>query len=120
LIAVKRLEFPGKKHVSEYAASTAFMIDIQLHPEAFRDYEEAYDWYAKQDIQVAEQFDADLQATLAKLIQDPTYGVPLGSKHYFFRLKRFPYFVVFEMRQNLLWVIAVSQNSRDPNYWRGR
>ena len=96
------------------------MIDIDLDPEAFREYQEAYDWYAKQDLQAAEDFDAELQAALAKLTQDPTFGLPIDNHHFFYRLKRFPYFVVFRLERNLLWVVAVSHNRRDPAYWYGR
>jgi plasmid stabilization system protein ParE len=96
------------------------MIDIDLHPEAFRDYQEAYDWYAERELQAAEDFDAELQAALAKLIQDPSFGVSIDRDHFFYRLKRFPFYVVFRVRGDVLWVIAVSHNRRDPTYWRGR
>ncbi len=96
------------------------MTDLELHPEALRDYEEAYDWYARQSLRAAEGFDGELRETLAKLMLDASLGIEIDAVHRFYRLKRYPYYLVFRIDPDRIWVVAVSHNRRDPSYWRGR
>ena len=44
-----------------------------------------------------------------------------SSRHYRrLLLDRFPYKIIYEIRDNRIWVIAVAHAHRRPNYWRRR
>lgn len=96
------------------------MLEITLHPAAVRDYEDAFAWYAKQDLQAAIRFEEAIQQSLDRISRDPGFGVKLDETHHFYRLKQFPYLVIYRVHGEQLWVVAFSHYHRDPTYWHGR
>jgi toxin ParE1/3/4 len=96
------------------------MAEVALHPAADRDYQDAFAWYAKQDLHAALQFETAIEQSLERIALDPGVGIRLDDSHYFYRLKRFPYLVIYRVSDQQIWIVAFSHYRRDPTYWHGR
>jgi len=79
-------------------------------------------WYEQRRIGLgAELFDA-VAATIELIRSHPEAGVRrpgrLPSRQ--FNVHRFPYKVVYRLRDDDIYVVAVAHSSRRPDYWRHR
>lgn len=93
----------------------------QFRPHAERELLEATQWYlADGGPVVAEQFEWAVQRALRVLAFMPR----LGSSSYpgvrTWPLKQFPYTLVYRVKGEVISVIAVAHQSREPGYWAGR
>ncbi len=95
-------------------------LTIELHPEARLEADAAFNWYREHSLRAAEKFlDAIEQARTAiqdapELWADYLYG----TRRYL--LKRFPFVVVFRIKEGRIQVVAIAHGRRTPGYWKDR
>jgi len=73
------------------------MFQIEILPRAEADAEEGYQWYRKHDVRVAIDFLMEVDASAQRTCQDPALGPMIDREHRFYRLKRFPYYLVYRI-----------------------
>jgi plasmid stabilization system protein ParE len=81
---------------------------------------EARDWYEARHRGLAQRFDADLDAVISRIAENP---LQFGLIHKTARramLRRFPYGVFFRVLPDRVQIIAFLHTSRDPRRWRQR
>ncbi len=54
------------------------------------------------------------------LIREPALGAPGPGQTRKFPLRKFPYSLVYRVQGEVITVIAVAHQSREPGYWAGR
>lgn len=92
-----------------------------FRPAARRELLEAGQWYlADGGKAVAEQFEGAVERALRLLQFMPKLGRPSYPGVRTWALKRFPYTLVYRVEGELITVIAVAHQSREPGYWRDR
>jgi toxin ParE1/3/4 len=96
----------------------AAMWSVEWHAEAEEELAVATDWYAERNLSVA--FAAEVREAVMSIASDPTRLPALGPERYFYLLKRFPYLVVYRVRESRVEVLALSLASRRPGYWTHR
>ncbi|MCI0357078.1 MAG: type II toxin-antitoxin system RelE/ParE family toxin [Planctomycetaceae bacterium] len=96
------------------------MSSLRNHEGADADYIEAYLWYFRQDPDVAVRFELAVAKALERIRKDAKWWAVYDERHRFVRVKNFPYHVVFRIDGQIVSIIAVAHDRRDPNYWRGR
>lgn len=69
---------------------------------------------------VAEQFEWRVQRALRLLAFMPRLGNPSYPGVRTWPLKRFPYTLVYRVKGEVITVIAMAHQSREPGFWRGR
>ena len=97
------------------------MKPVVFHPEAFQELDEAVAYYAERSLWAATAFEDAVEKAVRAIAADPTRHAFLrqtGKRA--FRLKRFPYLIVFEELPDQLWIAAVAHERRHPDYWRRR
>ena len=92
-----------------------------FRPQAQSELLEATRWYLTDGGPgVAEQFERAVQRALNLL----AFMLRLGSPSYpgvrTWPLKQFPYTLVYRVKGEVISVIAVAHQSREPGYWQGR
>lgn len=93
---------------------------LRTRPEADRDLIEARRWYEGQSPLAAERFRKAIEATFASIAEGPLkYGVIYKG------VRRaltggFPYAVFFTLRDETIFVIAVTHQARHAREWRRR
>lgn len=93
---------------------------LEFHPEAVLEARRARLWYESCSLQAAHDFveqlaEAERQATRHPL-RWPTYLH--GTRRYSF--ETFPYALVYLVREETVFAIAVIHLHRKPGYWSGR
>lgn len=65
---------------------------------------------------MAEAFVEEVSRVLRELLETPELGARMSTRHRRQPLRRFPHSVVYEVRGDVLRVIAVAHQSRRPGY----
>ena len=100
-------------------------LSVGFDPAALDELQDAHDWYEQESPGAGGEFLAEVLRLLHDVADWPGLGrpvaVPRASRE--FRrasLRRFPYGVVYVVRDDLLVVMAVPHNRRRPGYWYDR
>ena len=90
------------------------------HPEAMEEYCQAAQYYAEIHRELGEAFSMEVEAAVDRALAQPQAWQGLGSGFRRCNLRRFPYGVVYKVKDEDLFVYAVMHLSRRPSYWRQR
>jgi plasmid stabilization system protein ParE len=95
-------------------------LPIDFDPLALRKAYRTIRWYAKKSRSTAIRFIAELDHALLQIATSPAQWPPhiLGTR--FYRLRRFPYLVIYRHYPSRVEIIAVSHGRRKKGYWRKR
>lgn len=67
-----------------------------------------------------DRFLMELGDAVERLTENPYVGPLVGIEVRRIGLRRFPYNVVYEVRGQEIYVLAVAHQRRDPGYWQDR
>jgi toxin ParE1/3/4 len=98
------------------------MKTARIAPPASEELAEAVRWYEVKHVGLGgEFFDAVVRA-IDLVRHQPEIGAPRsdGLGHRRILVDRFPYQVVYRVRGDELYVVAVAHLSRQPGYWKRR
>lgn len=93
---------------------------LELLPGAMLDIEEAFLWYQAISPQLRDRFHAQLDISLKEVHSNPLAFHLLNIKARCKKLKRFPYMVIFAIQKDLISVIAIIHEKRNPKIWKRR
>lgn len=91
-----------------------------LDPEADQELSDGAIYYAREvnsDLGLA--FIAEFELSLGLLSNHPELGAPWRGRRRF-PLRRFPYSIIYYVKDAELRVIALAHHRRRPGYWAGR
>ena len=95
-------------------------FSLAFHPDAREDAREAHAWYAERSTAAAEAFLDELDRAGAAIVRNPLYWGRYLFGTRFYRLKRYPYIVVYRVADERIQIIAVAHGRRRPGFWRTR
>lgn len=97
-------------------------MTLEFRPAARRELAAALQWYLSEGGPgVAERFSGAVRHATDLLMATPQLGTPNpAGPTRSWPLKRFPYTLVYRVQGELLTVMAVAHQSREPGYWVGR
>ena len=99
------------------AAPRAVVYD----PRAIQEFRAAYRRYAQRNPARAQRFQLTMNQVIQRIASAAEQGSPYRQRYRWMRLRRFPYFVYYEIRDPLpVLVYAVAHTSRRPGYWLRR
>jgi plasmid stabilization system protein ParE len=96
------------------------MIPIEISAAARIDYEDAWEWYFRQNSEAAESFEAAFQAALTRIEEGPHRLPFIDRSRQYCLMPRFPYQLIYRVKEGHVRVIAVAHAKRRPNFWRRR
>lgn len=92
-------------------------MNIDLHPGAERDLNEAFRFYRREaGSAVAGRFRAEFTRVTLLLAEFPELGTPTRAGRRVYPLTGFPYSIIYKAAPALLWVLVVRHQSRDPSH----
>ena len=77
-------------------------------------------YYNSQSEGIGYEFAAEVKRTIERIVQYPEAWFQLSSRTRRCRTNRFPYGVVYQIKNEDLLVVAVMHLSRHPQTWRDR
>ncbi len=91
-----------------------------LHPGAKIELREAADYYDEQRTGLGSEFLDAVEAAMLRIIKHPEsapVSLPPVRTH---QVERFPFSVIYSIRDGDIFVSAIAHNSRRPFYWKDR
>ena len=84
------------------------------------EFAEAIAYYNLQSEGLGLEFAAEVKRSIGRIIQYPTAWTPLSKRTRRCRLSRFPYALVYQIRDRLILIVAVENLHRRPDSWKRR
>ena len=96
------------------------MKKVTFHPDVSEDIEGSYTWYENELNGLGLQFISELEKGFDAISYAPSTWSTFeyGFRRYI--LSRFPFSVVYKEESDVIFVVAVMHNSRNPEYWKER
>jgi plasmid stabilization system protein ParE len=96
------------------------MVRIVVQPEGEADLAGAYSWYAARRDGLGDEFLAEVDRAFAHIVANPILPRPRFRKTRQVSLRRFPYVVLYIVRDDMAYVLAVLHERRKPALMRSR
>ena len=95
-------------------------MTFEFHPEARIEFIDAVAYYENSSEGIGLRFSREVYATVNRVIANPTSWPGITENTRRCLARRFPYSVVYEVREQDVLIIAVAHHSRKPGYWKER
>jgi|SRR5579872_2105739 len=93
---------------------------IRFHPGAEREYLSSLAWYGERSPSAALDFEAEFQRAMSAIEESPERWPAYSSRCRRYVLRRFPFTVVYRVRDAEVVILVVAHGHRRPGYWRKR
>ena len=95
-------------------------MKYSFHPAAETELNQAVEYYNQCQKGLGLEFLKDVFVTIQNIVKFPDAWAPLSANTRRCLAKRFPYGVIYQLADREVFIIAVMNLSREPDYWRGR
>jgi toxin ParE1/3/4 len=95
-------------------------MTFEFHPDARIEFIEAVAFYEESREGLGLRLSREVYATINRIIGGPTAWPRISENTRRCFTRRFPYGVVYEIREDDILIIAVAHQSRKPGYWKER
>jgi len=95
-------------------------MEITFLPPAKSELTDATSYYNMQSEGLGYEFAAEVKRTLERIVQYPDAWFKLSKRTRRCRTNRFPYAVIYQVRQDSLMIVAIMHLSRGPETWKSR
>lgn len=96
------------------------MKPADFHPDAAEEAREATDYYEGIRLGLGSDFQAELDAALARIRDNPLLYAAEPGEIRICPLQRFPYSIFYEDLADRVWIAAIGHHRRRPGYWAHR
>jgi hypothetical protein len=87
---------------------------------AQRELADSIDHYNRESEGLGFEFAAEVQRALSRIIRHPLAWAPLSKRTRRYRLNRFPYGIVYQIRPGEILIVSVMHLHRHPMTWKSR
>lgn len=84
------------------------------------EFKEAINYYNEQSEGLGFEFALEVQKSIERIIHFPEAWTKLSKKTRRCRCKRFPYGVIYQLKDDLILIVAIMNLYRKPNSWKKR
>ena len=96
------------------------MPDIIFHLDIEHEVKASFDWYQNQAIGLGDDFLTELEIAYQAIEELPDTWPKFQNNFRRFLLSKFPFSVIYQADQQVIYILAVMHNSRKPGYWNKR
>lgn len=93
---------------------------VRFHRDADQELSEAQDWYRQRSEVAAQAFALEIDHAIQNIAEAPLRWPEGRRGERRFVLDRFPYTLLYRVREDHIFITAVAHQSRRPGYWRDR
>jgi plasmid stabilization system protein ParE len=95
-------------------------MKLKLLTAAKSDVADAIAYYNSEEPGLGSQFAAEVRKTIERILQFPNAWTSLSKRVRRCQVNRFPYAVFYSLKNDIVVVIAVLHNHREPRRWQTR
>lgn len=81
---------------------------------------EAIAYYNDQSEGLGFEFAGEVQKTIERIVQYPNAWSSLSQRTRRCRMKRFPYGLIYQIRTDMILIVAIMHFHRNPKAWKAR
>lgn len=96
------------------------MTNIIFHPDVEQEVKASYFWYQKQALGLGGDYLNELESAYQAITELPRTWPKFQFGFRRFLLSKFPFSVIYQYKENTVFIVAVMHNSRKPGYWHAR
>lgn len=93
-------------------------MKIKFFPSAQAELDAAFGYYEQQAEGLGPQFAEEIQQAIARILRFPNSWTKLSGHTRRCTCRRFPYSVVYQIRDNNLFIVSIMHMKKEPNSWR--
>lgn len=82
--------------------------------------EEAIDYYNERQSGLGDELSVLAAEAIGRILRNPSRAPRLSPNIRRFRIERFPYGILYQVRTDEILIVAFMHLRRDPQYWRSR
>ncbi len=87
---------------------------------AHDEFEEATSFYNRRRAGLGDEFAEEVESTIQRILDHPRAWHPLSPRTRRCRTRRFPYGVIYQIRDDQILIVAIMDLRRRPDYWKDR
>jgi plasmid stabilization system protein ParE len=95
-------------------------MKVSFHPEAAEEYDEAIAYYEDCQTELGKQLTQEIDASIKLILAFPTAWTLLEGEIRRILIRRFPFGLLYISRNDEIYILAVMNLNRNPNYWKER
>ena len=95
-------------------------MKLEFHPEAEMEFIEAAVYYELQVLDLGVRFGAEVRRAADLLMEHPEIGARIDPELRQLIVGRFPFTLIYSVQPDVLQIVAVAHQRRQPGYWRSR
>jgi len=95
-------------------------LKYSFHPAAEKELNDAVDYYNDCQNGLGLEFTKEIYRTIQNILSFPDAWAPLSENTRRCLTSRFPYGVIYQAMDEEIFIIAVMQLNRKPDYWKER
>ena len=95
-------------------------MKVRFLPAAELEFAKELAYYSKARSGAAERFEASVEAAAQMAKRHPQGGAPSFKGTRTFRIKGFPFSLVYRASEQEVLIVAIAPHSKKPNYWAAR
>ena len=95
-------------------------MNYQFLPHAVQELRDATLYYSNLDHSVGDSFCSEIERAITLILRFPNAWPVITTNARWFRVRRFPYGIVYRVIQQRIEIIAVMPVAREPHYWVDR
>lgn len=96
-------------------------FEVQLSEEAEEDVFESFNWYEKKQSGLGDEFLSEIQNSFQLIGKNPeSYRIRYRQKVRAFVVDRFPFLILYIIKEKMVDVVSVFHTSRNPKTWKKR
>ncbi len=94
--------------------------EVVTHPEAFQEIQQTLSWLDERSLWSAKRMAVEYDQHVARIRSSPTSFRTIYGEYRRLNLNRFPYHIIYRLRRDNIFVIALAHDKRHPDYWKTR
>ena len=95
-------------------------MNVRYLDAADAEFQEAIDYYNSQGTGLGFEFSDEVKSAVARIRNYPKAWTPLSRRTRRCQVHRFPYSRIYELRSDLIVIVAIQHHRRKPENWRKR
>ncbi|MCK5649354.1 MAG: type II toxin-antitoxin system RelE/ParE family toxin [Gammaproteobacteria bacterium] len=95
-------------------------MNFEFHPEAEIEFNKAIDYYAEIEEELGYDFAIEVHSAILRALSYPKAWSTIDGEVRRSLVKRFPYGVLYSEEINGIYILAIMNLHRHPDYWKHR
>ena len=95
-------------------------MKFSFHPEARFELNQAAEFYQTKESNLGLEFLEDVYSAITRILEFPNSFPKFTTNTRRCLVNRFPFAIIYQIRDNEIFILAITHLSRKPGYWKER